>query len=104
VTRSAAHLAQRRADLLARSEQLRGDLAATVATLAARLRYVDTTATFLRGTGGPLLLAATLALLLFRGPRRVFRVAGRAALFWPALRPWLPRIVARLRERTRAER
>jgi len=104
VTRSAAQLAQRRADLLARSEHLRNDLAETMTALAARLRYVDTTARFLRGAGGPLVASAALALLLFRGPRRVFKVAGRVALVWPVLRPWLPRVAAWLRDRTRAER
>jgi hypothetical protein len=104
VTRSAAQLAQRRADLLARSDRLRTDLTESMATLAARLRYVDTTATFLRGAGGPLVVSAVLALLLFRGPRRIFKVAGRIALIWPVLRPWLPRVAAWLRDRTRAER
>ena len=101
MTRSAAQLAQRRADLLARSDRLRSELSESVAALAARLRYVDTTATFLRGSGGPLLLSAALALLLFRGPRRIFKVAGRIALIWPVLRPWLPRVTAWLRDRTR---
>ena len=100
MTRSAAQLAQRRADLLERSGKLRSQLAESVATLAARLRYVDTTATFLRSSGGPLLLSAAVALLLFRGPRRMFRLAGRIALVWPVLRPWLPRLGAWLRDRT----
>ena len=103
MTRSAAQLAQRRADLLARSEHLRNELAESMATLAARLRYVDTAATFLRGSGGAFLLSATLALLLFRGPRRIFKVAGRIALVWPVLRPWVPRVAAWLRDRTRTE-
>jgi hypothetical protein len=104
VTRSAAQLAQRRADLLARSDRLRNDLAQSMTMLAARLRYVDRAATFLRGAGGPLVVSAALALLLFRGPRRIFKVAGRVALMWPVLRPWLPRVAAWLRDRTRAER
>jgi hypothetical protein len=102
VTRSAAQLAQRRTDLLARSAQLRGDLAETVAGLGARLRVVDTTATFLRGAGGSLLVSGALALLLFRGPRRIFRLAGRIALVWPILRPWLPRLDAWLHDRARS--
>jgi len=104
VTRSAAQLAQRRADLLARSDRLRNDLAESMALLAARLRYVDRAATFLRGAGGPLVVSAALALLLFRGPRRIFKVAGRIALMWPVLRPWLPRVAGWLRDRTRTER
>jgi hypothetical protein len=104
VTRSAAQLAQRRADLLARSERLRNDLAETTAMLTARLRHVDTAATFLRGAGGLLVVSAALALLLFRGPRRIFKLAGRVALIWPVLRPWLPRVAAWLRDRARAER
>ena len=101
MTRSAAQLAQRRADLLARSDRLRNDLAESMTMLAARLRYVDTTVTVLRGSAGPLLLSAALALLLFRGPRRIFKVAGRIAMLWPVLRPWLPRVTAWLRDRTR---
>ena len=104
MTRSAAQLAQHRADLLTRSAHLRSALAESVATLAARLQYVDRAATFLRGAGGPLVVSAALALLLFRGPRRIFKVAGRVALVWPVLRPWLPRIAAWLRDRTRTER
>ena len=104
MTRSAAQLAQRRADLLARSEHLRNDLAESMTMLAARLRYVDRAATFLRGAGGPLVVSAALALLMFRGPRRMIKVAGRVALIWPVLRPWLPRVVAWWRDRTRAER
>jgi YqjK-like protein len=103
VTRSAAQLAQRRADLLARSDRLRNDLAESLSTLAARLRYVDTAATLLRGAGGPLVVSAALALLLFRGPRRLFKVAGRVSLFWPVLRPWLPPFTAWLRDRSRSE-
>jgi len=104
VTRSAAQLAQRRADLLARSDRLRNDLAESMSSLAAQLRYVDTAATFLRGAGGPVVVSAALALLLFRGPRRLFKVAGRVALIWPVLRPWLPRVATWLRDRTQAER
>lgn len=104
MTRSAAQLAQRRADLLARSDRLRSDLSESMTTLAARLRYVDSAATFLRSAGGPLVVGAALALLLFRGPRRIFKIAGRIALIWPVLRPWLPRVAAWLRDRSRTER
>ena len=102
MTSRAAELDRRRAALLARSEQLRNELTESVAELGGRLRFVDTTGTVLRTAGGRILLGGVAALLLFRGPRRAFKIASRIALIWPIVRPWLPRLFGWVREFSRA--
>ena len=101
MTSRAAELARRRAALLARSEQLRSELTDNVAELGGRLRFVDTAGTVLRTAGGRVLLGCAAALLLFRGPRRAFKIGGPIALIWPIVRPWLPRLYGWVRELSR---
>ena len=101
MTSRAAELERRRAALLTRSAQLRSELTESVAQLGGRLRFVDTTGTVLRTAGGRVLLGCAAALLLFRGPRRAFKIAGPIALIWPIVRPWLPRLYGWVRELSR---
>ena len=93
-------LDRRREVLLARSAQLRSGLAQCARELTGQLSFADVTARFLRGGGG-VLVGCAAALVLFRGRRRALRLASRVAMLWPLLRPWLPRLWVRLRERAR---
>lgn len=85
---------QRRAELLRRSAELRGELADCTAALRARLRPVDEGTRFFRRHAGKLLLGGASLLFLMRGPRRLLRMAGPLAVAWPLLRRWLPTISA----------
>lgn len=84
-------LAERREALLTRSATLRAALSADGARLAARLGAVDRLVTRANSRSGRLLLSAAAALLLFRRPRRLLRLALRIAPFVPAVRPWIGR-------------
>jgi len=84
----------RRAELLRRSAELRGELADCTAALRARLRPVDEGTRFLRRHAGKLLLGGASLLFLMRGPRRLMRMAGPLAVAWPLLRRWLPTLAA----------
>lgn len=101
MTSRTVELDRRRIALLARSELLRNQLTECAAQLGDRLRVVDSAASILRSSGGRVLLGCAAALLLFRGPRRAFKIAGRIALAWPVVRPWLPRLFGWVRELAR---
>jgi len=76
-----AQLARRRAGLVARSRQLRGDLAADGAAIASRLSLVDRGFALARAVGRrPLMLAAGAALLFTGRPIKVLKWVTRGAL------------------------
>ena len=76
-----AQLARRRAGLVARSRQLRGDLAADGAAIASRLSIVDRGVALARAVGRrPLVLAAGAALLFTGKPIKVLKWVTRGAL------------------------
>jgi len=88
-----ALLAARRELLLARSERLRLDLGDDAAALAFRFRLADRLVARARSGLARVLLVGGAALVLFGRPRRVVRLAVRLLMFWPVVRPLLPRLV-----------
>ena len=87
----AALLAERRDALLARSATLRAALREDGARLAASVGAIDRLVARANSRGGRMLIGAAAALLLFRRPRRLLRLALRIAPFVPAVRPWIGR-------------
>jgi hypothetical protein len=74
-----AELAARRAELLDRSSRLRADIAERTRDITGRFSGVERLATAAR-SNRPLMLAGAAALMLFAGPRRAVRLAGRALM------------------------
>lgn len=95
----AALLAERRNALLARSAALRDALREDGARLAASVGAVDRLVARANSRGGRMLIGAAAALLLFRSPRRLLRLALRVAPLVPAVRPWIGRWFRSRRER-----
>ena len=96
--------AARRELLVEQSRQLRDTLAADASALRGGADSLDSR---LSAAGSalarPLVIAALVALVVVR-PRRIFRLAGKAAVLWPVVRPFampalrsvLPLVVERL--------
>ncbi len=95
----AALLAERRDALLARSTTLRAALSEDGARLAASVGAIDRLIARANSRGGRMLIGAAAALLLFRQPRRLLRLALRVAPFVPAVQPWIRRWLRAWRER-----
>ncbi len=95
----AALLAERRHALLTRSASLRDALREDGARLAASFGAIDRMVARANSPSGRMLLGAAAALLLFRRPRRLVRLALRLAPFVPAVRPWIGRWFRARRER-----
>jgi hypothetical protein len=95
-------LAARREQLLRRSSDLRTRIAADAVAISGQLRIVDKATVFLRSGGGRALLWGGMALIMFSGPRRALRLAGRSTLLWSIVRRWLPRVLALKRGPPRA--
>ncbi len=87
----AALLAERRDALLARSTTLRAALREDGARLAASVGAIDRLVARANSRGGRMLIGAAAALLLFRQPRRLLRLALRVAPLVPAVQPWIRR-------------
>jgi hypothetical protein len=87
----AADLERRRADLIARSARLRVEFLRDAAVIAARLSFVDRLRAIQRSGLLRLGLGAVAALLAFKQPRRLMRIAARIA----PLYPWIKPLVAR---------
>lgn len=78
-------LSQRRTALRTHCAVQRGQLAETVNAIESRLGSVDRGIHMVRRFAGrPLLIAGGIALLMFVGPRRLFRWAGRGAVLLTA--------------------
>jgi hypothetical protein len=86
----AAGLAVRREALLRRSAELRSAISDEGAAISGHLRVVDRVTSFLRSGRGRAAVGGGALLLLLVGPRRVFKVAGRAALMWSLIRRLVP--------------
>ena len=93
MTRRSAMLALRRERLLERSAQLRGELAHEGRDLALRFGVADRVLGVIRSGPVRALALGAAALALFWYPRRLVRIAGRVLLFWPLIRPFLPRLI-----------
>jgi len=87
VTPRALRLAGQRERLVARSAHLRREIGAEAGRLSRRIHVADRLFALGRSPWSGKLLAAAVALLLFRRPRRALRVALRFAALYPALRP-----------------
>lgn len=86
----ARQLAARRELLLVRSERLRSDLRDSTRGLGRGLHTVDRGLAFARSR---LLWPAVVGgglLLVLVGPSRVLKLAGRALVLWPVVRPLVP--------------
>lgn len=92
-------LAARRELLLARSERLRLTLADDAAALALRFALADRVVRLARSGLVQAVAAGGAALVLFGKPRRLFRTLGRLLMFWPLLRPLVPRLASLWRGR-----
>lgn len=85
--RRSEQLARRRAELVARSARLRGEIALDGARIGSRLGAVDRGLSLLRAaTRQPLLLAAGAGLLLTLKPLRAMKWAARGAVLWSVAR------------------
>lgn len=84
-------LRKRRADLIERSDQLRRQFSADASAVAAKLAVVDRVLFIQRSGLARLIVGAGATLLLFRGPRRLLRIAARIAPFYPWIKPWIVR-------------
>ncbi|MFO0690031.1 MAG: YqjK family protein [Myxococcota bacterium] len=83
-------LAARREQLLLRSERLRRDLRASTRELERGWQTVDRGIAFARSKLMlPAIVAGGLLVVLVR-PSRLIRIAGRALMIWPVVRPLLP--------------
>ncbi len=86
----ARQLAERRELLLMRSERLRSELRDSTRGLGRGWRTLDRGVAFARSR---LLLPAVIAgglLIVLVRPSRVLRLAGRALVLWPVVRPLVP--------------
>jgi len=94
VTRRAATLELKRARLITRSAELRAELERDGRDLALRFGVADRVLGIARAGPVRALLfgGAALSVFLWR-PRRLVRLASRALLFWPVVRPFLPSLV-----------
>jgi len=90
-------LAARREELLNRSEELRSRIIYDVNSMSSHLRVVDRASAVLRSGGGRALIVGGLVLIMFTGPGRVLKLAGRTAMMWSLARRWLPRALTLLR-------
>ncbi len=99
---NARTLAARRERLIARSGRLRAQLRRDSAAIARRLHTVDRVAALVASPWTRTLAAAGAALLLFRRPRRLLRLALRLAPLYPSLRPLVERWFVAWRGRRRA--
>ncbi len=97
-----ARLAARRDELLRQSAELRSRITYDASSISSHLRVVDKTSAFLRSDGGRTMLTGGLLLLMFMGPGRILKFAGRGAFVWSLLRRSLPRVLALTRGRHRA--
>jgi len=86
----ARQLAERRELLLMRSDRLRSELRGSTRGLGRGWRTLDRGVAFARSR---LLLPAVVAgivLIVLVRPRRVLKLAGRALVLWPVVRPLVP--------------
>lgn len=80
-------LARKRAELLARSERLRSDIAETANSIGGRLSGVGQVVSVVQAaTRAPVLLAGAALLVLAAGPARALRLASRALVVLGLLR------------------
>ena len=93
MTRRSTALELKRERLLARSAELREELECDGRELALRFRVADRVLGIVRSGPVRAALVAGAALILVWHPRRLVRLASRALLFWPVLRPFLPSLV-----------
>ena len=89
-----ARLAAHREALLRRSTELRSRIIEDGAAVSSHLRVVDQATAFLRSGGGRAIVWGGVLLMLFAGPGRALKIAGRAAIMWSLARRWLPRALA----------
>ncbi len=99
---NARRLAARRARLVARSSRLRAQLRRDTVAFAGRLATVDRLAALAASPWTRMLASAGAAVLLFRRPRRLLRLALRLAPLYPSVRPLIERWLGRWRGRRRA--
>lgn len=102
----ARELQARREVLLARSERLRAEIADDAHALGARFRSFDRGIAL--GRAGlafgrsrllvPLLVAGGVAIVVAR-PSRWFRLASRALVLWPIVKPLVPHVVRYVQSR-----
>lgn len=103
----ARRLQARREVLLARSERLRDELVDGAHAIGARFRVFDRgialgrrTAEFGRSRlAVPLVVAGVVALVVAR-PSRWFRLASRAFVLWPIVKPLVPHVLRYVQSRT----
>ena len=93
MTRRAAALESKRERLIARSAELRAELERDGRELAVRFGVADRFLGLVRSGPARAVLFGGTALVLFWQPRRLVRLASRALLFWPVIRPFLPSLV-----------
>jgi len=93
VTRRSSVLELRRERLIARSAALRAELEQDGRELAVRFAVADRVLGVVRSGPVRALVLGGAALVLFWHPRRLVRLASRALLFWPVIRPFLPSLV-----------
>ena len=98
---NAQSLAARRERLIERSGRLRAELKRDAAALSDRFQTFDRLAAFAASPWTRTLAAAGAALLLFRRPRRLMRLALRLAPLYPSLRPLVERWMRGWRGRRR---
>ena len=94
-------LAARREALVARSADLRRDLAGDAAALGVRFGFADRVVAAARSDAGRALFVGAAALLLFSRPRRLLGVAMRGLALWPVVGPLLPHVKRLLANRIR---
>lgn len=93
MSRAALALAARREALVARSGELREELHREGGELAVRFRVVDRIVGVARsGPARGLLIGAAALVLLWR-PRKLLKLASRALLVWPLVKPFLPSLM-----------
>jgi len=100
MTARARALALRRERLIERGDRLRAELESEGRDLALRLRVADRVVGIVRSGPVRALAIAGAALAILWYPRRLVRIAGRALVLWPLVRPLLPGLVKLWRERS----
>ena len=93
MTRRRAALELKRERLVARSAELRAELERDGGELALRFGVADRVLGIVRSGPVRAALVGGAALVLFWHPRRLVRLASRALLIWPIVRPFLPSLV-----------
>ena len=94
MTGRAAALELKRARLIARSAELRAELERDGRELAVRFRVADRFLGLVRtGPARAVLFGGAALVLVWWHPKRLVRLASKALLFWPVIRPFVPSLV-----------